>query len=123
MRGAMSYVSEQPSEKFFFQAEDGIRDDKVTGVQTCALPILSSHRSASATALARATAAAGRRSDSFTIRIPAGGSAARDEARCRARGSSSASGASSGSGEGRVGEEGRSRWLPFDLKKKTEGVD
>src|SRR5256885_13238780 len=25
--------------KFFFQAEDGIRDYKVTGVQTCALPI------------------------------------------------------------------------------------
>src|SRR3989454_2649080 len=30
----MSYVF------FFFQAEDGIRDYKVTGVQTCALPIL-----------------------------------------------------------------------------------
>src|SRR2546426_6708452 len=27
---------------FFFQAEDGIRDYKVTGVQTCALPILTS---------------------------------------------------------------------------------
>src|SRR5256885_5468784 len=26
-------------ECFFFQAEDGIRDYKVTGVQTCALPI------------------------------------------------------------------------------------
>src|SRR2546429_2139811 len=26
---------------FFFQAEDGIRDVAVTGVQTCALPILS----------------------------------------------------------------------------------
>src|SRR5688500_20210622 len=25
---------------FFFEAEDGIRDYKVTGVQTCALPIL-----------------------------------------------------------------------------------
>src|SRR5439155_15135362 len=25
---------------FFFQAEDGIRDGHVTGVQTCALPIL-----------------------------------------------------------------------------------
>src|SRR5207249_10487784 len=29
---------------FFFQAEDGIRDRNVTGVQTCALPI-SSHQS------------------------------------------------------------------------------
>src|SRR5260370_6260812 len=27
---------------FFFQAEDGIRDSSVTGVQTCALPILAS---------------------------------------------------------------------------------
>src|SRR6185503_12711859 len=27
---------------FFFQAEDGIRDVAVTGVQTCALPILTS---------------------------------------------------------------------------------
>src|SRR5690348_17739211 len=26
---------------FFFQAEDGIRDGRVTGVQTCALPIFS----------------------------------------------------------------------------------
>src|SRR5205807_6173531 len=28
---------------FFFQAEDGIRDYKVTGVQTCALPISKRH--------------------------------------------------------------------------------
>src|SRR5260370_38662622 len=32
---------------FFFQAEDGIRDSSVTGVQTCALPISASgHRRA-----------------------------------------------------------------------------
>src|SRR5436309_6961065 len=30
---------------FFFQAEDGIRDFHVTGVQTCALPICASARS------------------------------------------------------------------------------
>src|SRR2546426_3363020 len=29
---------------FFFQAEDGIRDYKVTGVQTCALPIYDAAR-------------------------------------------------------------------------------
>src|SRR6266403_2691329 len=29
---------------FFFQAEDGIRDLYVTGVQTCALPIFKSQR-------------------------------------------------------------------------------
>src|SRR5207237_4945329 len=28
---------------FFFQAEDGIRDSSVTGVQTCALPIFKAH--------------------------------------------------------------------------------
>src|SRR5690348_18078816 len=28
---------------FFFQAEDGIRDGRVTGVQTCALPISLGH--------------------------------------------------------------------------------
>src|SRR5437763_16293001 len=33
MRGGISPVF------FFFQAEDGIRDTSVTGVQTCALPI------------------------------------------------------------------------------------
>src|SRR5256885_9879743 len=31
-------------EFFFFQAEDGIRDYKVTGVQTCALPISGGRR-------------------------------------------------------------------------------
>src|SRR5260370_1884467 len=29
---------------FFFQAEDGIRDSSVTGVQTCALPIWTATR-------------------------------------------------------------------------------
>src|SRR6266487_7001726 len=32
---------------FFFQAEDGIRDGRVTGVQTCALPISPSWGTAS----------------------------------------------------------------------------
>src|SRR5690606_39617784 len=31
------------SQCFFFQAEDGIRDFHVTGVQTCALPIFVTH--------------------------------------------------------------------------------
>src|SRR5256885_1833672 len=34
-----SLLGLQHSGAFFFQAEDGIRDYKVTGVQTCALPI------------------------------------------------------------------------------------
>src|SRR5690348_17717966 len=35
---------------FFFQAEDGIRDGRVTGVQTCALPICPSAPTRRATA-------------------------------------------------------------------------
>src|SRR5687767_15788687 len=38
----VSAISTIPSCTFFFQAEDGIRDKLVTGVQTCALPICSS---------------------------------------------------------------------------------
>src|SRR5437763_12885400 len=38
------FTSDPPATKrlcfFFFQAEDGIRDTSVTGVQTCGLPIL-----------------------------------------------------------------------------------
>src|SRR5438552_14995203 len=33
------FARASPYPTFFFQAEDGIRDDLVTGVQTCALPI------------------------------------------------------------------------------------
>src|SRR5256885_9000649 len=46
---------------FFFQAEDGIRDYKVTGVQTCALPIsVMAPTSAGADADADHESAAGR---------------------------------------------------------------
>src|SRR5215216_2186867 len=41
---------------FFFQAEDGIRDDLVTGVQTCALPIWPPRPSRPAAGCARASA-------------------------------------------------------------------
>src|SRR3989449_11754156 len=36
----------RPVVPFFFQAEDGIRDVAVTGVQTCALPIWDHHHAA-----------------------------------------------------------------------------
>src|SRR5256885_5784728 len=39
---------------FFFQAEDGIRDYKVTGVQTCALPISCEFRTGQRVARAHA---------------------------------------------------------------------
>src|SRR5688572_31729539 len=41
---------------FFFQAEDGIRDLTVTGVQTCALPISSARRARSSSRGARTRA-------------------------------------------------------------------
>src|SRR5439155_10635258 len=40
---------------FFFQAEDGIRDGHVTGVQTCALPISSRRKARSRAMRARGT--------------------------------------------------------------------
>src|SRR6266404_9203209 len=48
MRGNSSrHGSQQEAQKLrlFFQAEDGIRDKLVTGVQTCALPISALHKS------------------------------------------------------------------------------
>src|SRR5258707_4923762 len=49
-RRTVSY--EQGYQRFFFQAEDGIRDTGVTGVQTCALPICKRAVAASEKALA-----------------------------------------------------------------------
>src|SRR6266581_6837739 len=75
---------------FFFQAEDGIRDGRVTGVQTCALPISTGPptRCGTGTSWAR-TPRAGRWSWS------------RSEER-------------------RVGKECRSRWSAYHLKKKMD---
>src|SRR5258708_24962743 len=39
MMKSIHYITSTIYFFFFFQAEDGIRDDLVTGVQTCALPI------------------------------------------------------------------------------------
>src|SRR5439155_11260623 len=76
---------------FFFQAEDGIRDGHVTGVQTCALPIYPS-----------SVAGGERPADGLTgARVPEPKGvvgAPRDEQ------------ASVRSEERRVGKEGRCRW-------------
>src|SRR5207253_6425927 len=76
---------------FFFQAEDGIRDGHVTGVQTCALPI-------SFTIEAWKPVAFWRRR-----RAPAGRS-------LTTSGMSGATRSGSRSEERRVGKECRSRW-------------
>src|SRR5688500_19984758 len=82
---------------FFFQAEDGIRDYKVTGVQTCALPI------------SLCTFAGGmRRSvDAVAARL---GAAARTGA--------PALSAEPRSEERRVGKECRWRWWPGRRREK-----
>src|SRR6266511_5112468 len=75
---------------FFFQAEDGIRDFHVTGVQTCALPI-------SARGAPAAPARTARRIVAFSAASPP-----------RRR-----------SEERRVGKECRSRWSPYRHKKNA----
>src|SRR5256885_3172866 len=74
---------------FFFQAEDGIRDYKVTGVQTCALPI-------------------------FHVRLGLLRRFQRDVQLAR-HAASAARGVGHGhrSEERRVGKECRSRWSPY----------
>src|SRR5206468_7702134 len=81
---------------FFFQAEDGIRDLIVTGVQTCALPIFSE----------RAEAKENRKipwNAPLSRRMLAQGFAGGNEGRRKKR-----------SEERRVGKECRYRWSPDD---------
>src|SRR6266853_333028 len=73
---------------FFFQAEDGIRDLTVTGVQTCALPIFGRR-------LIRLGGCARRTSKEYKRKREP-----RDSRRRRSE-------------ERRVGKECRSRWSPY----------
>src|SRR5437879_13713555 len=77
---------------FFFQAEDGIRDTSVTGVQTCALPISGGQ--------------------------PAGRPVGDDDLSDLEPGGWGDHGADDRSEERRVGKECRSRWSPYHEKKK-----
>src|SRR5438132_12938866 len=81
---------------FFFQAEDGIRDHCVTGVQTCALPI----------SLPGVRARPRQRGSPQLRAILQGWSTrpARSEER-------------------RVGKECRSRWWPYYEKKKKKEIN
>src|SRR3989440_4288977 len=93
---------------FFFQAEDGIRDLIVTGVQTCALPISGSSRDKHATLKVITTGTRGRaaqapdeHSSVIHMRIPRQHSCSHhilDQDRSEER---------------RVGKECRSRWSPY----------
>src|SRR5207253_6843497 len=90
---------------FFFQAEDGIRDGHVTGVQTCALPISGvffapaqpPERRRSRDLLASDQSTKSRRSQGDPARLPQRFS----KRLCRSE-------------ERRVGKECRSRWSPYD---------
>src|SRR2546422_8567304 len=78
---------------FFFQAEDGIRDVAVTGVQTCALPICGATRLRFHSGLAGVGA-----TNRIQRRVP-------KPMNCRK--------AIFRSEERRVGKECRSRWSPY----------
>src|SRR5439155_4269068 len=100
---------------FFFQAEDGIRDGHVTGVQTCALPISDSRRHGSSR---RATAC-------WCFRDPTARRARRPSPSACSRASPPPTAPAPSprsprrrSEERRVGKECRSRWSTYDEKKK-----
>src|SRR5256885_11278622 len=93
---------------FFFQAEDGIRDYKVTGVQTCALPICTDACSGVRTAITRADQLACPGAFSTAERPEFTG-----ESSARSRGFAAHAGADARSEERRVGKECRSRWSPY----------
>src|SRR3712207_9132846 len=102
---------------FFFQAEDGIRDIGVTGVQTCALPILFLFPLILRICLGRLPARwvdphhHSRLKFGYMPQCFFGGTAVKGERRTRDR-----------SEERRVGKEGRSRWSPYHLKKKNTTI-
>src|SRR5690606_40978443 len=89
---------------FFFQAEDGIRDFHVTGVQTCALPIYALRSLALSGGWVSARC-------SRSMRATASRTSARVSADPR---SAARAAVPSRSEERRVGKECRSRWAPYD---------
>src|SRR5947209_17021632 len=90
---------------FFFQAEDGIRDIGVTGVQTCALPICDRSAHAVDHRCDPARARQGRSDLSLRLALDGGWSAS-------GRRSVPAVQLLARSEERRVGKECRSRWWP-----------
>src|SRR3712207_7203316 len=93
---------------FFFQAEDGIRDIGVTGVQTCALPIYSARPRRQR----RRPPGHGRRPERRRVvpPEPRGGRRRGPATTLRGAGLPGRPGRSE---ERRVGKECRSRWSPY----------
>src|SRR5436189_1005543 len=103
---------------FFFQAEDGIRDTSVTGVQTCALPIFGSLDGVTESPespLHRLSKSLIVGDGRLQLRVPVDQPfAAEDQtiAEHLEKGVPHGAGAHLRSEERRVGKEGRSRWSP-----------
>src|SRR5256885_2706337 len=93
---------------FFFQAEDGIRDYKVTGVQTCALPISVIHNTHGEGSLHGALRST-RSCDPGSRRLTAGCGPRDHRMTDVERGRRTWT----RSEERRVGKECRSRWSPY----------
>src|SRR5260370_21736900 len=93
---------------FFFQAEDGIRDSSVTGVQTCALPIFSkgARDGADCAGAPQALAKGGVRSTTTDEKRRAHRKAPQGDTGTRRTDLPR-------SEERRVGKECRSRWSPY----------
>src|SRR5256885_5559599 len=94
---------------FFFQAEDGIRDYKVTGVQTCALPISSASTICGTTpknGLVAEPGLSGVAPGSGVIRMP-------PVSVCHQVSTIGQRFSPTRSEERRVGKECRSRWSPY----------
>src|SRR5688572_33226067 len=100
---------------FFFQAEDGIRDLTVTGVQTCALPILVLVVAQGPAHVVEQGAGSGGLDVDGQARAgePAGDVAGQA---CPA-----AQVGHEEIGRACVGKEWRSRWSPYDEKEKVGG--
>src|SRR2546426_2002218 len=92
---------------FFFQAEDGIRDYKVTGVQTCALPISADGSYWSSYVFSDGE---GRNNQTYVALVP--GSRTNWTVLNSQYAGLSAT-ADTRSEERRVGKECRSRWSPY----------
>src|SRR2546430_7644212 len=102
---------------FFFQAEDGIRDLTVTGVQTCALPIFPLVQGlgvvlALVALQPQQPAPGGRGNGLGQLGLADPGRALDQQGLVQA----------GRLGKGRGGEEGRSRWVPYYFKKKNNIV-
>src|SRR5256885_10378832 len=94
---------------FFFQAEDGIRDYKVTGVQTCALPICG--QLAVSSGVPRALNCVTFHPEGRLLAVPAEDQTCLYELRRSAV--HEIIGVQPRSEERRVGKECRSRWSPY----------